>query len=126
MNGQTVLVLDEETASALKDTQSPINVVLQPQKEEETPPNVLFYDPNKNHNDIYDQHGNLVPINLKQEGVTVIPPPKHPNNDDNASDNTSVEPSTSTSTETVSFTASATNTTFSNNVTNTVRTEILN
>ena len=32
MNGQTVLVLDEETASALKDTQSPINVILQPNK----------------------------------------------------------------------------------------------
>ncbi len=119
MNGQPVVVLDEETASALKDATSPIPILLTPAEKKEETPNILFYDPNKNHEDIYDQEGNLVPIDLKQKGVIVIPPKPNTDTDTPTSDNTDAEPST-----TVSLTTSATNTTIPSNVTNTVRTHV--
>ena len=119
MNGQPVVVLDEETASALKDATSPIPILLNPAEKKEETPNILFYDPNKNHEDIYDQEGNLVPIDLKQKGVIVIPPKPNTDTDTPTSDNTDAEPSTTTS-----LTTSATNTTIPSNVTNTVRTHV--
>lgn len=101
INGQEVLVLDEATASKLKESNNPVPISLkslgessEQQQQEADPtekkhpllPEILFYDPRdgKKPKKIFDKEGKVVKVDLEKHDVLIFPP-----NEDEAVDESS-------------------------------------
>lgn len=113
INGQQVLVLDEVTASKLKQANNPVPILLdplgesskQPKPEIDPPgknhpslPEILFYDPRDGEKPkkVFNKEGKVIQVELDKHDVLIVPPKEYGQIDGSSSEVDSISTTNTT------------------------------